>query len=203
MEKPAYTIQEVLPTISEVVGLLTDRDLKVEVCGAYRRGLPTIDRIDMVVSPPITAALACLQESETLVLSGASHSVKGSLVSRVKLAINDIDFMLYRAELEYWGAMTLHATGNMNFNIAIQARAKTLHYQLNRYGLWFHGDRIGGKTEEQIFYALDMEYIEPQQRNVNSRQETGGLFNVSSDWSENAESDDPEDNPEDGDGAEE
>jgi DNA polymerase (family 10) len=83
--------------------------------------------------------------------------------------IEDVQFDLYYATPEEWGAMTLFLTGSKLFNILIRAKAKELGYKLNQYGLWHGAELIAGRTEEQIFYALEMENWSPERRSLSGK----------------------------------
>jgi DNA polymerase (family 10) len=80
------------------------------------------------------------------------------------LFVGGVPVNLYLATREYWGAMLLYLTGPEGFNRKISSEAKKQGYRLGRYGLFFGKDRVAGKTEEQIFDALGLEYVLPEDR---------------------------------------
>ena len=80
----------------------------------------------------------------------------------------------------------LQLTGDTDFNIDMRSRAHHAGMHLNEYGLWrFHSrddgiasgsetsgdwELVASETEEDIFDALDMSYVEPQKRNFSFLQ---------------------------------
>jgi len=57
-------------------------------------------------------------------------------------------------------------TGSKAHNIVLRDRAMQRDYKLNEYGLFRVPDeeRVAGETEEGIYRALGLEYIEPELR---------------------------------------
>jgi DNA polymerase (family 10) len=59
----------------------------------------------------------------------------------------------------------MYFTGSKNFNIYMRKRAIDMYMKLNEYYLYyFDGSTASIKEEWQIFVALDMEYIPPEER---------------------------------------
>lgn len=74
-----------------------------------------------------------------------------------------IDIRLVKT-LEYPCAL-MYFTGSKNFNIYMRKRAIDMYMKLNEYYLYyFDGSTASIKEEWQIFVALDMEYIPPEER---------------------------------------
>lgn len=123
-----------------------------EVVGSYRRGLKTSGDVDIIVC-------------------GASdYTPKGAIMltngpDRVTFLIKwnrwrQVD-ILYCTEREYPFAL-LYFTGSYEFNIAMRAWAQKLGFTLNQKELsgW---DGVAA-TEKDIFDALGIQYVEPQDR---------------------------------------
>lgn len=65
---------------------------------------------------------------------------------------------------ESWGAAQLFYTGPPTFKRNLCAEAKFQGLRLNVSGLWHLKERIAGRSEKQIFEALDMPWIRPRER---------------------------------------
>ena len=61
------------------------------------------------------------------------------------------------AELHYF-------TGSKSHNIAIRKLGQARGLKINEYGIFRDGERIGGRTEEEVFSAVGLPYIEPELR---------------------------------------
>jgi len=67
-------------------------------------------------------------------------------------------------EQKSFGAALLYFTGSKNFNIKLRQIAIKKGMKLNEYGLFKNDKFIAGKTEEEMFQALGLSYIEPELR---------------------------------------
>jgi len=65
---------------------------------------------------------------------------------------------------ESWGAALMHTTGPKELNIAQRARAAARGLTLNEYGLFRGSERLAGASEEEIYEALQMPWLEPVER---------------------------------------
>ena len=149
-----------------------EKGLRVEICGSIRRKVDVVGDIDIVVNWPLKELICVLEDwgqkdpnRQVELLSNPATVRKTA-----NLIIDGMQVDLYFALDDQWGAMTLFLTGSRLFNIVLRGKAKKIGYKLNQYGLW-HGDEIvAGKTEEQIFYALGIDYMAPEERSISYRQ---------------------------------
>lgn len=69
-----------------------------------------------------------------------------------------------------YGAALNYFTGSKDHNVALRQLALKKGYTLNEYGLFRatrdkrHGKSVAGETEESIYKALGLDYIEPEMR---------------------------------------
>lgn len=64
-----------------------------------------------------------------------------------------------------WGSYLLYRTGDKAFNIALRGRLKALGCKLNEHGLYGQsGGLLASKSEEEIFEALHIPFIAPEDR---------------------------------------
>ena len=130
---------------------------KIKVVGSIRRRKTECRDVDLV--------LLAKQEqlwNFTLKLKKISKiNVDGKQVKRV--VYKDEQFDLYFATPETWGALILIRTGSMSHNIKLSTIALRKGMKLTHHGLTKNGEIIAS-TEKGIFEALDLSYVEPQQR---------------------------------------
>jgi DNA polymerase (family X) len=90
---------------------------------------------------------------------------KGHTKSSVKLNTGmDVDLRVVPAES--WGAALNYFTGSKDHNVALRRIAIEKKLKLNEYGV-FRGDKaIAGKSEEEVYAALGLPYIEPELREM-------------------------------------
>ena len=63
-----------------------------------------------------------------------------------------------------YGAALHYFTGSKSHNIAIRKLGQARGLKINEYGIFRDGKRIGGRTEEEVFSAVGLPYIEPELR---------------------------------------
>lgn len=161
--KKQLKFEEVEPLALEVKDWLQKHEVKkVMICGSLRRRCPNVGDIDVVVSEPLNktvAALKALPGRAVLLLSNEKNIKKAA-----DFLIDAVQVNVFATADENFGAMVMYLTGSKGFNIVIRGRAKKLGMKLNQYGLFLNGEVMAGRTEEQIFMALGLEYLEPEKR---------------------------------------
>lgn len=75
-----------------------------------------------------------------------------------------IDFRI--VDMSHYGSLLLHATGPAGFNVRMRQVAIDQNFILNEYGLFDRSSKelVASKTENDIFAALGMAYIPPEER---------------------------------------
>ncbi|MCA8999061.1 MAG: DNA polymerase/3'-5' exonuclease PolX [Planctomycetaceae bacterium] len=130
------------------------------VAGSCRRRKETCGDLDVLVttSDP-EAAMECLATHERV----EKVLQRGETKQRVKLD-SGIELDLRVVPPESYGAALQYFTGSKEHNIVIRRRAQDRGYKLNEYGL-YDGDRlVAGKTEEEVYAAVDLPWIPPELR---------------------------------------
>jgi DNA polymerase (family 10) len=157
-----YILGFVLPEIRLIVSklessLYTD---KVVVCGSARRMQETIGDVDIVVTSKkpdeVMKFFVGMPEVSNVIEHG---DTKGSV--RLK---NGLEIDLRVIDPESFGAAVQYFTGDKNHNIELRKIAIDKGYKLNEYGLYNGNKIIAGKTEEEIYEKLGMDFIEPEMR---------------------------------------
>ena len=137
---------------------------KVIIGGSLRRRRETIGDIDILAAANKTTAkrladfLVSMSEVEAVFAKGPTK-----IMIRLK---SGVDLDLRVVPEKSFGAVLVHFTGSKEHDIALRELAIKKGWKLNEYGL-FKGDRfLAGRTEEEIYNALGMDYIEPEMREM-------------------------------------
>jgi len=168
---------------------------KVEYAGSLRRMQETIGDLDLLVistaPEKVMEYFASLPEVEEVIARGET---KTSV--RLDIGMNaDVRVL----PPESFGAAWQYFTGDKYHNVSLREIAIKKGYKLNEYGL-FKGEKIiAAENEEDIYKALDMEWIPPEIRNNNGEIEAAienklprlveygdlrGDLQVQTDWSD-------------------
>ena len=149
---------------------------EAEVCGSVRRRREIIADIDVLVATDDPAAVmerfVSLPEASSVVQHGETKS-EIILESGLQCDLRAVTKEQYPFALHYF-------TGSKEHNVAMRALAKKAGMKLNEYGLFkTDGDeRVPCGSEEEIFRALGLDYIEPELRENMGEMEAaarGGL----------------------------
>src|SRR5580704_1305255 len=141
---------------------------KITPAGSLRRGRETVGDLDILV----TGAACCSAEEREKAVSYIAQYP--SLMSIIAQGDNKISFRL-RNDLqvdvrllppESFGAAMQYFTGSKAHNVALRQRALKMGYTLNEYSLADLKTEIpvAGKTEEEIYAKLNLDYIPPELR---------------------------------------
>lgn len=153
----------IIPAVEELVNYLKESGLAKEVvpAGSYRRRKETIGDIDI---------LAVSDKPEKLMdyfvnFEGVEHVyAKGPTKTNVRLKIG-LDADLRVVPEESFGAALAYFTGSKDHNIQMRELAIKKGFKLNEYGLFDKNEkRIAGRTEEEIYEKLGLEWIPPEMR---------------------------------------
>ena len=136
---------------------------KISAAGSLRRKKDTVRDIDIL-------AVSKNHEKVMNVFTGLAQVkailAKGETKSSV-LTKDDIQVDLRVVDEKSFGAALFYFTGSKSFNIKIRQLAIRKKYKLNEYGLFSEKRRerlIAGRTEDEIFAKLGMDYIAPELR---------------------------------------
>ncbi len=132
--------------------------IEVGMAGSLRRGKSTVGDLDLLSTDGrvVDAIKGCPGVAQVLESGPRRTSVK--LDDGVQ-----VDVRLFNKE-EY-GAALVYFTGSKDHNIALRNLAIEKGWKLNEYGLFDRsGGRVGGKTEEDIYEKLGLQYVPPELR---------------------------------------
>ena len=136
--------------------------------GSLRRGRDTVGDLDILVTGP-----ACRDDAEREKL--IEHIIKfPGLMEIIARGENKVSFRLrggMQVDVRFlppesFGAALQYFTGSKGHNVALRQRALKLGYTLNEYSLARLDDQqvVAGKSEEEIYAALKLDYIPPEMR---------------------------------------
>lgn len=150
---------------------------RLAIAGSIRRRKETIGDIDILA---VSAKPEKVMDRFAALPQVAHIYAKGRTKTAVKLK-NGLDADLRVVSEESWGAALNYFTGSKEHNIALREIAIKNGLKLNEYGLFktpntkrqtpnrasrdrYGKKRIAGKTEEELYRALGLRYIEPELR---------------------------------------
>jgi DNA polymerase (family 10) len=149
----------------EIVKILKNREniSRVNLAGSIRRRKATIGDIDILITidgnhDEVMDFFTSMEQVDIVISRGER---KGTVVLE-----NGVQADLMIIAPETYGAALQYFTGNKQHNIKLRNIALEKNWKLSEYGLIDreNEDLIAGESEEQIYKALDLVYIEPELR---------------------------------------
>ena len=133
---------------------------QIEVAGSYRRRRETIGDLDVLVTCSDSSKVM-----ERFVKYGEVAEVvsKGETRSTVKLR-GGLQVDLRAVEPAAYGAALQYFTGSKAHNVELRGLAQDKKLKLNEYGLFKGTRRVAGKTEQEIYAKLGVDWIPPELR---------------------------------------
>ncbi len=153
-----------VPIAESIVNELkkTDGVHKVIAAGSLRRMKETVGDIDILVTSlqPLKAIekFSTLSEVDRVLAKGAT---KGTIVLK-----NGLQSDIRVVEDKSFGAALNYFTGSKDHNVRLRQIAVKKGWKLSEYGLFNRKTNkyIAGKTENELYKKLGMDYIEPELR---------------------------------------
>lgn len=158
-----FLLGYVSPTVSQM-----EKDLsslpsikKVITCGSYRRQRETVGDIDILA---VSSRPSEVMEYFVSMPGVEKVFARGKTKSSVRLDIG-IDADLRVVPAESFGAALQYFTGSKDHNVELRKIAVKRGWKLNEYGLFDKsGRQIAGKTEEEIYKKLGLDWMPPEMR---------------------------------------
>ena len=153
---------------------------RVEVAGSYRRGRDTVGDLDVLVatSSPreVLVSFAALPQVSQVLARGDTKS---------SVEIDGLQVDCRAVAPDQFGAAWQYFTGSQAHNIRLRGMALRLGLTLNEYGVFRNddGERVAGETEEEVYAALGLRWIPPEQREDRGEVEAARLVAVSEEGS--------------------
>jgi len=163
-KKKRHDRKAVAPIAKKLIAILKKMKSvsSAEVAGSYRRGEPTVGDLDILVIGDLDNKKfekAVRKEFPDIAILGSGETKISFVIFPNNLQV-DIRFL----PKESYGAALLYFTGSKDFNVMMRKKAIESGYLLNEYALFKDGEYYKGATEEEVFEALGMKYVEPTKR---------------------------------------
>jgi DNA polymerase (family 10) len=130
------------------------------VAGSYRRRKETVGDLDVLVTCReafrVMDAFTAYEDVSKVIAKG---DTKSAVVLRRGLQVD-----LRVVPQESYGAALHYFTGSKAHNIAIRHLGVQRGLKINEYGVFRGDERLAGRTEAEVFAAVDLPFIEPELR---------------------------------------
>ena len=134
---------------------------RAEVAGSYRRGRESVGDIDLLVATTepasVLVSFAALPQVERVLLRGDT---------KCSVVVDGLQVDCRAVAPDQFGAAWQYFTGSQAHNIRLRGMALRLGLTLNEYGVFRvdDGTRVAGTTEDDVYRALGLRWIPPEQR---------------------------------------
>jgi DNA polymerase (family 10) len=140
----------------------------VTPAGSLRRGRETVGDLDVLITGPCCVddkqRAALIEEIAHFagieqILAKGDNKVSFKLHTGLQVDVRTLSPDSYGAGLQYF-------TGSKNHSVSLRQRALKMGFTLNEYGLTRLKDekRVAGKTEEELYQTLKLDWIPPELR---------------------------------------
>jgi DNA polymerase (family 10) len=155
-------LEYALETAEEIVSEMKKNNAveKIDVAGSIRRGRETIGDVDILVASESPANVI---DAFTKIKKVSDVIAKGPTKASVHL-INGLQVDLRVLPKKEYGSALMYFTGSKEHNVELRRIAIAKRMKLSEYGLTKGSKFIAGRTEEEVYKALDMQYIDPEIR---------------------------------------
>ncbi|MCA9077856.1 MAG: DNA polymerase/3'-5' exonuclease PolX [Planctomycetaceae bacterium] len=133
---------------------------RASVAGSCRRRKESCGDLDVLVTSSDSAAVMDFVAEHELVDDVLQ---RGDTKTRVRLN-NGMEMDVRVVPDESYGAALQYFTGSKEHNIVVRRRAQERGLKLNEWGLFKGDELVAGKTEEEVYEALDLEWMPPEIR---------------------------------------
>lgn len=152
----------IVPLVHKIEKRLRDLDFVQEAvaAGSVRRMKETIGDADILVissQPKKVMDFFCAMPEVEKVIA------RGDTKSSVRLDLG-LDADVRVVTRQSFGAALQYFTGNKDHNIELRKIAIDKKYKLNEYGVFRGKKQMAGKTEQEVYKILDLEWMEPELR---------------------------------------
>jgi DNA polymerase (family 10) len=140
---------------------------KVMVVGSIRRKHPEVHDIDIVLIPQSWMWNTIVQTLKNKMMADIVKAGPELVTLKIptKALAETMQVDIYKALPETWGVLLLIRTGSVQHNIMLCSKAQRMGMKLSaKEGVIKDGKVIACRSEEEIFVALGLAYVEPKDR---------------------------------------
>jgi|CXWL01.1.fsa_nt_gi DNA polymerase (family 10) len=159
---------DMIPIANQMMTFLKASKLtqKLEAAGSFRRQEATIGDLDfLAISKHPVKLIEYFVRHPDVKQVLAEGGTKGSVILK---GDQQVDLRVVKAD--EWGAALQYFTGSKEHNVTLRTLAREKGMTINEYGVFqltqegTKGKKIAGKTEEDVYAALGLRWIVPEQR---------------------------------------
>lgn len=137
-----------------------DGVLQAQIGGSYRRRRETVADLDVVAASTSAAdVIEQFVQYEEIADVQSKGTTRSSVLLRSGLPVD-----LRVVVPESYGSALHYFTGARDHQIALRDMALDRGMKLNEYGLFRGEEQVAGATEEELYAAFDLPFIEPELR---------------------------------------
>ena len=133
---------------------------QIEVAGSFRRRRETIGDLDILVTSTTPeqamARFIAYSDVKRVVSQGPTRAT-------VRLS-GGLQVDLRAVEPDAYGSALQYFTGSQAHSIELRKIAQAKKFKLNEYGVFAGTRRVAGRTEEDVYAALGLDWIPPELR---------------------------------------
>ena len=163
--KDKLTRDEAKALAKLILPIAKKHSTRVAIAGSLRRNQPVVGDLDFVITD---SDLGPLLLDLVAKLSATKAPRIGEHVMTVLIPVErkKIQVEFVQVKDKSFGAAMIHSTGSADFNIGLRSMAKASGRLLSQHGLFDGTKFIAGKTEEDVFKALGLDFVPPLARNI-------------------------------------
>ncbi len=133
---------------------------RIEAAGSFRRRRETVGDIDLLaISNDAAQVMTRLVEYPMVTQTVGAGETKTTVLLRDGLQVD-----LRVLPEESYGAALIYFTGSKDHCVHIRRVAQRMELSLNEYGLFRGTESIAGRSEEEVYRALGLDWIAPELR---------------------------------------
>ena len=133
---------------------------RIDVAGSLRRMRETIGDIDILVTSKKPNSVI---DYFTKMKASSGTIARGPTKASIRLT-NGLQVDLRVLQDKEYGSALMYFTGSKQHNIDLRKIAIAKHLKLSEYGLFSGNKSVAGRTEEDVYKRLGLDYIEPEMR---------------------------------------
>jgi DNA polymerase (family X) len=155
-------IELVYPVAERIVRTLRERSGtdRVEAAGSLRRRRETVGDLDVLVASDdpekVFELFSALPEVREVKMRGGTKETV-VLASGLQVDLRVVEPKAFGAALQYF-------TGSKDHNVHLRSIARDRGLKINEYGVFRGEERVGGRTEEEVYATLGLPWIPPEIR---------------------------------------
>jgi DNA polymerase (family X) len=165
MTQDRVLLNVALTTATEIVDALTPDCERVAYAGSLRRWRETIGDVDILATATDEAGAAKIMSAFRQLSGDGDGDIVVSGPAKTSIRMNArLQADLRVVKPECWGAALQYFTGSQAHNVATRAIAVRRGLKLSEYGLFAGDELIASATEDEVYAALDMQWVPPPLR---------------------------------------